>query len=248
MTEYNYNKLLISNLRPYDHMVLPVTVIKPNESEHKVDLNYSLIFPIRDYDVIIDRCRVILDTSGINNITYDQSVIVNGFLTNIPTGYYLTQLETPYPYPGSSSVDLVSILNITVPRSGPNSFQATANVSLDLTNSPDLQKILGFTTLIVNPGTISPNKIKETNGFDNLFIYCDLIKQSSPTSSVALIDVPINVPFGQIVTNISSNLQIPIITENNSSFIYKLRKADGTPYSINTEITINTDILVYKRI
>ena len=115
----------------------------------------------------------------------------NGVTTNIGPGYYSTTI-------------LATITGCTISSDGLNSYQAVTTTPLDSTNSKDLQNILGFSTIVVPTGTTSPNKIKQTNDFDNLFISCDLISLSSTIGQTYLIDVPIT-SIGPIITNISQD-------------------------------------------
>ena len=193
----------------------------------------SLSLPsFANHSVIIDRVRVIVDTSGIHNITSAQSFLKNGVRTLIGPGYY-------------STTALSTITGCTISSDGLNSYQAVTTTPLDLTNSKDLQNILGFSTIVVPTGTTSPNKIKQTNDFDNLFISCDLISLSSTIGQTYLIDVPIT-SIGPIITNISQDCKIPVLKQVTNSITYTLFKKTGEPFILNAEVQIFIDINVYR--
>ena len=150
----------VENLWPIYRLSINTT-FKADDSRIGYKTQYfskSLSFPsFANHSVIIDRVRVIVDTSGIHNIISAQSFMKNGTLTTIGPGYYSTSI-------------LSTITGCTIPSEGLNSYQAVTTIPLDLTNSTYLQNILGFSTKIVPAATTSPNKIQQTNDFDNLFI------------------------------------------------------------------------------
>lgn len=238
--KYTKEQVSIANIKPFEHFSHS-SVIPPQSS------TFTEIFPnlfqlpsLDRYYNTIELVRVNLNTGGIYNIPVSNVALVNGVLTPILPGFYsLTDLET--------------ILMITVPTSGAGSYKATTTVALDLTTAPDIQAITGFPA-IVAAGVTSTQIFNLMNGFDTMYVQCNLTNRGNPAGQVYLCKVVLTDFLGNPDPNISVPLylNVPIVLKSPNSVTWSFFKgntvsSDPVPWYSQSNVIIFFHVYSYLK-
>ena len=172
------------------------TVIPPNCPDY-VEHFEKIELPNREeYDLRITTVNVSVDTTGLYNITSDNTMIAN-----IGTSHMEFIVESGY-YTMSSLENIISLINVDEDN------YCVFNCQVDFSNANDLRIILGYDNKICSGKSNRPIDI--SRGRNVLRVYSSLIKQLLNNESSTLVDSFIYTTIGLYNTTTFDNLSIQI--------------------------------------
>ena len=182
--------------------MFPISVIShqtviPANSPDYVEHFDKIELPNREeYDLRITTVNVSVDTTGLYNITSDNTMIAN-----IGTSHMEFIVESGY-YTMSSLENIISLINVDEDN------YCVFNCQVDFSNAEDLRIILGYDNIISSGKSNRPIDI--SRGRNVLRVYSSLIKQLLNNESSTLVDSFIYTTIGLYNTTTFDNLSIPI--------------------------------------
>ena len=173
------------------------TVIPPNSPDYVVHFDKIELPNREEYDLRITTVNVSVDTTGLYNITSQNTMIASIGTTShmefiVESGYYTM----------SSLENIISLINVDEDN------YCVFNCQVDFSNANDLRIILGYDNKICSGKSNRPIDI--SRGRNVLRVYSSLIKQLLNNESSTLVDSFIYTTIGLYNSTSFDNLSIPI--------------------------------------
>ena len=173
------------------------TVIPPNSPDYVVHFDKIELPNREEYDLRITTVNVSVDTTGLYNITSQNTMIAS-----IGTTSHMEFIVEAGYYTMSSLENIISLINVDEDN------YCVFNCQVDFSNANDLRIILGYDNKICSGKSNRPIDI--SRGRNVLRVYSSLIKQLLNNESSTLVDSFIYTTIGLYNSTSFDNLSIPI--------------------------------------
>ena len=173
------------------------TVIPPNSPDYVEHFDKIELPNREEYDLRITTVNVSVDTTGLYNITSQNTMIAS-----IGTTSHMEFIVEAGYYTMSSLENIISLINVDEDN------YCVFNCQVDFSNANDLRIILGYDNIICSGKSNRPIDI--SRGRNVLRVYSSLIKQLLNNESSTLVDSFIYTTIGLYNTTTFDNLSIPI--------------------------------------